>query len=92
MTVAKGIDPVASLRATLEDIRSELGAPQLVLVCDCILRRLEFAQGGQDGRMREIFEEYRMGGFCTYGEQFCGIHVNQTMTGIAFGQPDAPDA
>ena len=94
LTVAKSIDPVASLRATLEDIRADLGAPQLVLVCDCILRRLEFAQAGQDGPMREIFEEYRVGGFCTYGEQFCGIHVNQTLTGIAFGQAgtDSPHA
>lgn len=25
-------------------------------------------------------------GFCTLGEQYCGAHVNQTLTGIAFGR------
>jgi hypothetical protein len=27
-------------------------------------------------------------GFNTYGEQFLGIHVNQTFTGIAIGSND----
>jgi hypothetical protein len=27
----------------------------------------------------------RVVGFSTYGEQFRGMHVNQTLTGIAFG-------
>ena len=27
--------------------------------------------------------------FNTYGEQFQGIHVNQTLTGVAFGTPRA---
>jgi hypothetical protein len=24
-------------------------------------------------------------GFNTYGEQFCGVHVNQTLTAVALG-------
>jgi hypothetical protein len=28
-------------------------------------------------------------GFNTYGEQFCGVHVNQTLTGIALGSRSA---
>ena len=28
-------------------------------------------------------------GFNTYGEQFCGVHVNQTLTAVALGYGDA---
>lgn len=86
LTVAKSINPVENLRATLEDLREEIGPPQLVLVCDCILRNLEFRQSGLEGPVGEIFREFNVGGFCTYGEQFCGVHVNQTLIGIAIGQ------
>ena len=27
-------------------------------------------------------------GFNTYGEQFCGVHVNQTLTAVALGYGD----
>jgi hypothetical protein len=27
-------------------------------------------------------------GFNTYGEQYGGVHVNQTLTGVAIGMPD----
>jgi hypothetical protein len=30
-------------------------------------------------------------GFSTYGEQFNGIHVNQTLTGVAIGRGDEAD-
>lgn len=86
MTVAKGTDPVGNLRATLEDISKEIGPPQMVLVCDCILRNLEIRQSGQETPMGGVFSDYHVVGFCTYGEQFCGIHVNQTLTGVAIGQ------
>ena len=35
-----------------------------------------------------IFERARSCGFSTYGEQFRGIHVNQTLTGVAIGGRD----
>ena len=31
-------------------------------------------------------------GFNTYGEQFCGVHVNQTLTAIALGFGSATDS
>ena len=40
----------------------------------------------QDAAMAEVFGTYNVVGFNTYGEQFCGVHVNQTLTGIAIGQ------
>ncbi len=86
LTVAKGRNPVENLRTTLEELKAAMGPPQLVIVYDCILRNLEFRQQQMEGPMGQLFGEYNMLGFCTYGEQFCGVHVNQTLTGIAIGQ------
>ena len=40
---------------------------------------------GLEDRVGEILRRNRAVGFNTYGEQFCGVHVNQTLTGIALG-------
>ena len=37
------------------------------------------------GQVADLLETHRTVGFSTYGEQFRGIHVNQTFTGIAIG-------
>jgi hypothetical protein len=36
--------------------------------------------------MDELYRQYSVAGFHTYGEQFNAMHLNQTLTGIAFGQ------
>jgi hypothetical protein len=36
--------------------------------------------------MDELYQKYAVTGFHTYGEQFNAMHLNQTLTGIAFGQ------
>ena len=35
--------------------------------------------------MSDILRRDNAIGFNTYGEQFCGVHVNQTLTAIALG-------
>ena len=44
---------------------------------------------GLKASVGEAFREQNAVGFSTYGEQYGGVHVNQTLTGIAFGC--APD-
>ncbi len=85
--VAHGQDLVRNLEQTIDDIRAEIGPPQLVFSCDCILRNLEIRQSGLTERVEEIFRRNNAVGFSTYGEQFRGVHVNQTLTGIAIGMP-----
>jgi hypothetical protein len=85
--VAHGLDLVKNLEQTFDRIRAEIGPPQLVLSCDCILRNLEICQCGLKDRVGEIFRNNNTVGFSTYGEQFRGVHVNQTLTGIAIGVP-----
>lgn len=68
-----------------QDVRRQIGAPALTLGCDCILRRLEIVQSGLNERVSELMIENNVVGFATYGEQFNGMHVNQTFTGVALG-------
>jgi len=52
---------------------------------DCILRRLELEQKNLTEAAARVLQEVDFVGFSTYGEQVNGIHVNQTLTGVALG-------
>jgi len=85
LRVAHGVGLVKNMEQTFDDIHAQIGQPQLVIACDCILRNLEVSQNGLKGRVSEIFKNNNTIGFSSYGEQFHGVHVNQTLTGIAIG-------
>jgi hypothetical protein len=85
LRVAHGVDLVDNLKQAFDTIRTEIGPPQLVLGFDCILRNLEISQKGLEDRVGDIFQRNNTIGFSSYGEQFCGVHVNQTFTGCAIG-------
>jgi hypothetical protein len=86
LTIAKGVDMVANLRESFEEVRKTLGPPALVLGCDCILRRMETEREGFKDEIGGIFAANNVVGFATYGEQYNAMHLNQTFTGIAIGQ------
>lgn len=85
LTVTRGTALVENLRRNLRALREELPELQLILGCDCILRRVELQQKGLVAAADEVLRDINFLGFSTYGEQFAGIHVNQTLTGIAIG-------
>ncbi len=86
LTVAKAQGMVESTRTTLTEIDHNLGGIDMILGFDCILRRLD-AQNRQVFRgMSELYKKHRVIGFGTYGEQYQSLHLNQTLTGIAFGR------
>lgn len=74
-----------TLTDTLTELERDLGALGGILVFDCILRRLEFEERGVDAAVGRVLAAHGAAGFSTYGEQYDGVHVNQTMVGIAFG-------
>jgi len=74
------------LAAILEEVDAKVGIPQFVLGFDCILRRLEMEHFGLVDAVRETIGSRPFYGFSTYGEVFGGLHVNQTLTGLAFGR------
>lgn len=83
---AHGTDLVKNLEQTFNEIQSEIGKPQLIIACDCILRNLEIQREGLKPTVEKIFKNNNVVGFSTYGEQFMGIHINQTITGLAIGE------
>jgi hypothetical protein len=85
LRVTKGVDLPGNLEQTFALIRAEIGPPELVLGCDCVLRKLEIDQGGEKARIDALVRGNNVTGFNTYGEQFRGVHVNQTFVGIAIG-------
>jgi hypothetical protein len=85
LRVAHGTDLARDLEQALAALRDAVGEPQLVIGCDCILRRLEAARSGAADRVQQLLRRGHVVGFCTYGEQYRGMHVNQTFTGIAIG-------
>src|SRR5204863_1716061 len=85
LRVARGIDLVENLEQTFSEVRAEIGPPQLVLGWDCILRRLEIVHDHLQDRIANILRDNNTVGFNTYGEQFRGVHVNQTLSGVAIG-------
>jgi hypothetical protein len=89
LRVGRGIDLVANLEQAFKRVREEIGPPQLVFACDCVLRAMELAESGTKEAVGELLRRNNAIGFSTYGEQFGGVHVNQTLTGIAIGNRDA---
>lgn len=90
LRVARGLDLVDNLQATFSGLGDALGEPQLVLAWDCILRHLEMTQQGTRDTVAQLLKANRAVGFSTYGEQYGGVHVNQTLTGIVFSH--APES
>ena len=91
-TVARPQDMLRSTSSMLEELDAKLGGIDLVVGFDCILRRLDAETRQIRHQISELYREYSVAGFQTYGEQFNAMHLNQTLTGIAFGQrtTDAP--
>jgi hypothetical protein len=85
LRVARSDDLVANLESAFSRVRAQIGPPQLVLTFDCILRKLEISEGGLEPEVSDILRRNNAIGFNTYGEQFCGVHVNQTLTAVALG-------
>jgi len=83
----QGNDLVGNLVRAFANVRSAIGHPQLVIGFDCVLRKLEITESGIVRSVDGIFRENNVVGFNSYGEQYRGVHVNQTLTGIAIGGP-----
>ncbi|MBY6033946.1 FIST C-terminal domain-containing protein [Marinobacter daepoensis] len=77
-----------SVRAQIEASERVVGKPLVTLACDCFLRRLEAELTGQVDAVSDFLRRHKVVGFNTYGEQFNGMHINQTFTGVVIGQPE----
>jgi hypothetical protein len=85
LTVGQGGDLLGNLRQSFNDIAREVGPPDLTIAFDCILRRLELDHQQLRCAAGQLMDANRAAGFCTYGEQYEAMHMNQTLSGIAIG-------
>lgn len=86
LTLAEPQDMVSHLERELGALAAG-AAPEAILACDCVLRRLEALEKQKSGAISDILRRHRVSGFSTYGEQLNAMHVNQTMTGVALYPP-----
>ena len=82
LTLATHDDMVDHLNRGLSDLGKQ-GKPDFILGCDCILRRIEAGRLQKTRAVSEVLSAHNVIGFSTYGEQIGGMHVNQTLTGVA---------
>lgn len=85
-TVARPQDMLRSTADVLQELDERLGGIDLVVGFDCMLRRLDAETRQIRHQMDALYRKYSIAGFHTYGEQYNAMHLNQTLTGIAFGQ------
>lgn len=88
MTLGQGQEIIQTLKAGL-DIQDANGrSPDFILGFDCVLRKLEIEHKQLGRAVSDVLGKARVFGFNTYGEQQCGLHMNQTLVGVAFFRPD----
>jgi hypothetical protein len=85
LTVSRSRHLVDSARAAFKSVVSEIGGADFVLGFDCALRRLDAENRQMKRELSEVYREYGVVGFNTFGEQFGAMHLNQTFTGLAIG-------
>jgi hypothetical protein len=86
LTLAEARGMVESTRAALDGLDRSLDGIDMVLGFDCCYRRVDAANRQIMRPMAELYRKYNVVGFGTYGEQYQSMHLNQTLTGIAFGK------
>lgn len=86
LSIGRGIDIVKRLQDEVEKIENQFDEIYFTLGCDCILRRLEIINKGDTKKIENLLTRINFIGFSGYGEQFNGIHFNQTMVGTVVGR------
>ncbi|MBN2227672.1 MAG: FIST C-terminal domain-containing protein [candidate division Zixibacteria bacterium] len=86
LRIGKGVDIVENLENRLNEIADRLPEPQLLITCECVLRRLEVLQKGLSDQINRVLTQHHAIGFHSYGEQFNAIHVNQTFSAVMLGR------
>jgi len=85
LRIARGASFLPKLERTFADLRAKVGPPQCVLGFDCSHRKLALMRSSEHERITGLMLDNHTTGFCTYGEQYRGLHMNQTFVGVAFG-------
>jgi hypothetical protein len=86
LSIATGKDMIQKLTAEVEQIEQHFERIDFTLGCDCILRRIEMQNKGHKHEIEKLLSRINFIGFNSYGEQFNGLHFNQTLVGSVVGK------
>jgi hypothetical protein len=86
LCIATGKDIIGKLRDKIEMLEEKYERIDFTLGCDCILRRLEIENKGYTKEIEALLARINFVGFNSYGEQFNGLHFNQTLVGVVVGK------
>lgn len=85
LTLAQPRDIVEATRQEFARVEETLGGIDIVIGFECILRQLDAEVRQVKRQITDLYKNYNVVGFETYGEQYRSMHLNQTFTGIAIG-------
>ena len=85
LTMGRPSDMTKNLKENLQKVAADVPNLKFIFGCDCILRRIELQEKQLLKEARAVLEHFPFFGFSTYGEQYGGVHVNQTLTLLALG-------
>ncbi|MEW6057927.1 MAG: FIST N-terminal domain-containing protein [Bdellovibrionota bacterium] len=89
LEIANHLSMEETLRNDVEKVRKTLKRADWFIGCNCILRSLEASSKNYHDTLGKILSNNlarQSIGFDTYGEQLNGLHINQTLVGIVFGE------
>jgi len=88
LRLTRATDLPGSTRSALEGARQRLGCdPALFVAFNCYGRYLLARRDETVDALGQALSSIPVIGFNTYGEQFGGLHVNHTLTGVLLGAP-----
>jgi hypothetical protein len=85
LTLGQPGSALDALEAGFASISARVPDPTVVIGFDSFSRRREFERCGEEAAVGAFLAAHKVVGFCTYGEQFDALHVNQTFTAVALG-------
>jgi hypothetical protein len=87
LRLAKTEAILPNLNTLFQSMKESFGTPDLVIGFDCIHRGLALEEEQTKRLASDVLAANNVIGFCTYGEQFAGMHLNQTFAAVAIGTP-----
>ncbi|PKB14483.1 hypothetical protein B0I00_2073 [Novosphingobium kunmingense] len=86
LTIGEPVDRLEGMNALFSDLERKVGAIDHIIGFDCVLNRIDAESRQLSREVSALYARRRLVGFNTYGEQFRGAHINQTLSGLAIGR------
>lgn len=86
LRIAEKGNALETLKQHFDNTVSQIGELDLTWGFDCAYNRLELSQDPKMDDIAKLYQRAKLLGISSFGEQINGLHVNQTLTGVAIGK------